>query len=151
MAFAQTSPDASFARTVVADPGAVSRLREEFSRWLAEAFRLDEVKYSDIVLAVNEAMSNVAEFAYRDAYSETGDDTFRVQACPDAGGRLVVTVADHGAWRDCDPDQRCSSRGRGIPLMKALADRFSLEPSPDGTRVRLAFEGCPYAAPISAV
>ena len=50
---------------------------------------------------------------------------------------LTVTVTDEGAWRIADPETRSISRGRGIPLMHALADRATIDSTPAGTRVRL--------------
>jgi anti-sigma regulatory factor (Ser/Thr protein kinase) len=140
-----TSPtDTGFVRTVSADPHTVSGVRDEFSRWLRDRFTLDPVRFSDIVLAVNEAMANVAEFAYP---SGTQDPLLSVRAQRDAvGDGIVVTIADRGRWREVDPADRCLTRGRGIPLMRALADRFRLEPSANGTRVDLQFDGCPLAA-----
>ena len=142
MSFATPSPRTAdaFVRTAHADAGAVSRLREEFSGWLREVFLLDAVQFSDIVLAVNEAMSNVAEFAYRHGERER---TLSVRAAREGPDGLTVTIADRGRWQERDPAaERCSSRGRGIPLMRALADRFTLDPTPEGTRVHLTFRGC---------
>jgi serine/threonine-protein kinase RsbW len=134
--------DAAFVRTAAADAGAVSSLREEFARWLRNGFRLDAVRHSDIVLAVNEAMANAAEYAYRDGGR---DRTFCLQARRDGPGVLAVTVADRGTWREAAPASKASARGRGIPLMRALADRFAIDPSPQGTRVYLGFDGCAAA------
>ena len=50
---------------------------------------------------------------------------------------LTVTVTDEGAWRIADPETNSHSRGRGIPLMRALADRANIDSSAAGTRVRL--------------
>jgi hypothetical protein len=50
---------------------------------------------------------------------------------------LTVTVSDEGAWRIADGEKKNISRGRGIPLMQALADSTSIDSSPAGTRVRM--------------
>lgn len=47
-----------------ADAGVVARVRQEFTDWLRQFFTLDDVRRSDMVLAVNEALANAAEFAY---------------------------------------------------------------------------------------
>ena len=47
-----------------ADAGAVARIRQEFKLWLQQFYDLDPVRRSDLVLAINEAMANAAEFAY---------------------------------------------------------------------------------------
>jgi anti-sigma regulatory factor (Ser/Thr protein kinase) len=50
---------------------------------------------------------------------------------------LTVTVIDEGAWRSVDPVATAPRRGRGIPLMHALADHASVDSSAAGTRVSL--------------
>jgi hypothetical protein len=62
----------------------------------------------------------------------------QVQAQYDvSAATLTVTVADHGAWRESDASSRQLKRGRGIPLMRSLADRAIIDSSPAGTRVCL--------------
>ena len=56
----------SHGRMCVADAARAAQIRREFSDWLERYFTLDATKASDVVLAVNEAMANAAEFAYRD-------------------------------------------------------------------------------------
>ena len=51
----------------VADPLSAAQVRREFSDWLGRHFTLDATKASDVVLAVNEAMANAAEYAYATA------------------------------------------------------------------------------------
>ena len=111
------------------------RSGEEFSVWLKRYFTLDATKVSDVVLAVNEALANAAEFAYS-AVERPG--TMHLLADYDSGTAvLTVTVADEGAWRIADSERKSISRGRGIPLMRALADRASIDSSASGTQVRL--------------
>jgi serine/threonine-protein kinase RsbW len=119
----------------VADPVSAALIRREFSDWLRRYFTLDATQSSDMVLAVNEAMANAAEFAY---VAVTRPGTMHVQADYDGGAAtLTVTVTDQGAWRSGDRAPKRLSRGRGIPLMHALADRATVDSSPTGTRVRL--------------
>jgi serine/threonine-protein kinase RsbW len=119
----------------VADPESAARIRREFSDWLRQYFALDETKVSDVVLAVNEAMANAAEYAYV-AVGRPG--TMHVQAHYDwTAATLTVTVSDQGVWRSTDPGTTERRRGRGIPLMRALADRAIVDSSPAGTRVCL--------------
>ncbi|MEC9323118.1 MAG: ATP-binding protein, partial [Actinomycetota bacterium] len=47
-----------------ADATAVAHVREEFALWLKRFFVVDAVRFSDLVLAINEALANAAEFAY---------------------------------------------------------------------------------------
>jgi len=91
-----------FVRTgVVADADGAASVRREFSDWLRRSFTLDTTKASDVVLAVNEAMANAAEFAYVTAERP---GAMHVQADYDgSAATLTVTVTDEGAWRSADP------------------------------------------------
>lgn len=126
-----------FARMrVAADPSSASRIRVEFRNWLDRHFTLGAERFSDLVLAVSEALANAAEFAYTDT-SDHG--TMDVSADYDAASdTLAVKVNDRGRWR-----QRAalanSTRGRGIPLMRALADEADIHGTPDGTQVTLTW------------
>lgn len=140
--------DLRFLRMAAADAHAVARLREEFTRWLADEFELDHVRSSDIVLVVNEALSNAAEFAYPDR--EMGDNiTLQTSYAADTG-TLAITVADRGQWRGSDTSNQKRSRGRGIPLMRALSDRVDIDKTPQGTQVQLYFDRCQRRAPVQA-
>ena len=136
-----------FVRTdVVADPVHAATVRREFSEWLRRHFTLDATKTSDVVLAVNEAMANAAEFAY---VTLERPGTMHVQADYDgSAATLTVTVTDEGAWRRTDSAMPPRKRGRGIPLMHALADRATVDSSQTGTRVCL--EWTHVAAPARA-
>jgi serine/threonine-protein kinase RsbW len=124
---------------IAADAGSASRVREEFAGWLERFFNLDPIRSSDLVLAVNEALANSAEFAY---ITTNGRGTIDVLAHYDsAAGSLVVTVSDQGVWRTPNPTPATRARGRGIPLMKALSDRASIETSTAGTQVCLRWDG----------
>lgn len=123
---------------VIADARSAARTRAEFAAWLERYFSLDDDRFSDLLLAVNEAIANAAEFAYVDA-AERG--TLDVRAAYDANAdTLAVTVDDRGRWRQKVPVQRQQQRrGRGIPLMEVLADDVIIEPTPQGTRVTLTW------------
>jgi len=123
---------------VVAAPERAAQLRREFSEWLGTHFTLDPVRASDIVLAVNEALANAAEFAYTNA---TEPGLMHVRADYDTGAEtLTVVVADEGTWRIGDTDHKNPARGRGIPLMHALTDRAVIDATPTGTKVRLQWQ-----------
>jgi anti-sigma regulatory factor (Ser/Thr protein kinase) len=119
---------------VAADALSATQIRVEFRNWLDRHFALGAERFSDLVLAVGEALANVAESAYTDAPDR---GTMDVAAAYDPNSdTLAVTVNDHGRWR-----QRASaldlSRGRGIPLMRALADEANIHGTPQGTKVTL--------------
>ena len=124
---------------IVADSRTAACTRDEFAHWLKGAFDVDPDRASDLTLAIYEALANTVEFAYLSA-GLTG--TMDVHASYDpVETALLVTVADKGQWRTAVPTPGDRSRGRGIPLMKALADRASIQTSTDGTIVQLAWSG----------
>lgn len=124
---------------VPADPHAAARTRDDFSTWLEGAFALDPDKTGDLVLAIYEALANTAEYAY---VSTGRMGTMDIQAAHDPSeSALLVTVSDRGLWRTASPSPQDRSRGRGIALMKALADRVSIQTSTAGTTVLLAWNG----------
>ena len=51
---------------------------------------------------------------------------------------LAVTVNDHGRWRQHGSPAELA-RGRGIPLMRALADTARIDGPPHGTQVTLTW------------
>ncbi|GAS96823.1 uncharacterized protein RMCC_3789 [Mycolicibacterium canariasense] len=123
---------------VTAAPERAAVVRHEFSEWLRGNFTLDSTKASDIVLAVNEALANAAEFAYVDI-EQPG--LMHLNADHDQQlGTLTVTVADEGTWRPKDPTITDPARGRGIPLMHALSDRAAIDTTPTGTQVRMQWD-----------
>lgn len=130
-----------FVRTrVAADARSAARTRAEFGVWLGRHFSLDDDRFNDLLLAVNEAIANAAEFAYDDA-AERG--TVDVRAAYDGDSdTLAVIVDDRGRWRPKKPVQyRQQIRGRGIPLMEALADDVAIDRTAQGTRVTLTWSG----------
>lgn len=122
-----------------ADAGAVARVRQDFSEWLRRFFAVDEVRCSDVVLAINEALANSAEFAYLLA-EQPG--TIDIQAVYDADSQtLTACISDRGTWRQRQVEPAPRTRGRGIPLMETLSDDATIEPSKSGTTVRLEWRG----------
>ena len=119
-----------------ADAVTVAHLRDEFARWLRRG-GIDETTLCDIVLAVNETLTNSAEFAYLDG----GAGTVDLEAVRDPRRRTItVTISDQGHWRETNPLERQRCRGRGIPLMRTLADSVIIDTSGLGTSVCLRFD-----------
>ena len=79
------------------------------------------------MLSVNEAAANAVEHAYGPGRAE-----FAVHATAEAE-RVVVEVRDRGSWRP----PRGVDGGRGLLLMRELADVVELAHDDGGTRVTL--------------
>lgn len=129
---------AQFTKHVRAAPEDAAQIRREFSSWLSTHFTLDPTKASDVVLAVNEALANAAEFAYADAPTP---GLLHVHADYDGDASvLTVIVSDDGVWRISESGHKNPARGRGIPLMRALTDRALIDSGHAGTEVRLQWD-----------
>ena len=143
--FVDSDSSTRFAQTsTLADAACAAQMRQEFSVWLNRYFALDPTRISDVVLAVNEALANAAEFAYcaveRPGAMHLLADYDRRSAI------LTVTVADEGTWRIANGEKNQISRGRGIPLMEALTDRTTIDSTATGTRVCLEWNQVTAAA-----
>lgn len=120
---------------ILADANSAAQTRHAFAGWLRQFFNLDATRLSDLVLAIYEALANSAEFAYVGA-DHAG--TMDVQARYDPTRfKITVTVSDRGRWRMPEPAARTLSRGRGIPLIRALSDHASIDSTDHGTHVRM--------------
>jgi serine/threonine-protein kinase RsbW len=82
-------------------------------RRYAERLELGPDRTFALVGSVGEAMANAVEHAYS---GQTGNVRVRVT---NAGGALNATIEDFGRWK---PAHKRDERGRGLPLMRALAD-----------------------------
>lgn len=89
---------------------------------------LDEGDLWDVVVAVNEAASNAID------HGRSGG--FEVDAAV-TDGHIEVVVLDHGAWLPATEGN--DERGRGLSLMRSLAEDVQVSGSPLGTTVRLRF------------
>ncbi|WP_245887442.1 ATP-binding protein [Umezawaea tangerina] len=108
----------------------LAELRARFGDWTESIGTDDDTAY-DLLVAVNEAVSNSAEHAYQPGV----DGTVRVCADLESDGTVVVVVADDGRWRV--PPTALSDRGRGLLLMRENVDQVVVERTAAGTTVRL--------------
>jgi serine/threonine-protein kinase RsbW len=112
-------------------PGARAQLR----RW-SQAVHLTAELVEDVVLAVDEALANAVEHAYEPPAGRPSTVTvFAGRLTPDP--QVYVVVSDAGHWRL--PPVHAGVRGRGVAMMKALADHFDLHHNENGTTVLLGW------------
>ncbi|MHC1558956.1 ATP-binding protein [Actinomycetospora sp. C-140] len=121
-------PDPLWVRTP-ADNGNVRLLRRRLTEWLA-GDHLDEDVVDDLVMAASEALENCCDHAFVDR--EAGVMTLGAHI---VDGALVITIVDDGVWQDPPTDP--GDRGRGLGMMRALADDVDVRAGPDGTLVAL--------------
>jgi PAS domain S-box-containing protein len=113
-----------FAVELPTEPEALASMRAVLRRWLRHVDG-SEHEIAEVVTACGEAATNAIEHAGTGVPFEISGH---------ANGRTVkIEVRDHGGWRP----PREGDRGRGISLMQALMDTVEVEPTPDGTTVRM--------------
>ncbi|WP_415975862.1 ATP-binding protein [Rhodococcus sp. 077-4] len=116
-----------------ADADRASELRRELGEWL-NGVGVGADRAYDVVLATYEAIANSVEHAYRD-HTDRGTLDIRVSCA--ANGRIEVEVTDRGDWASHNSDP---NRGRGVPLMRALADSAAVTSDQDGTTVHMIWD-----------
>jgi serine phosphatase RsbU (regulator of sigma subunit)/anti-sigma regulatory factor (Ser/Thr protein kinase) len=120
---------ASLALLFPAAAGHLSAVRVAAHRWL-EAVPVAKAQAAEIVLAINEAVSNAVAHAY-----PPNDEPRTISLDASVKGReLTVVVADQGVWQRRPPR---SDGGRGLGLIERLADNLELQRTSSGTEVRL--------------
>jgi anti-sigma regulatory factor (Ser/Thr protein kinase) len=115
-----------FRAELPAQPEALSSMRGLLRRWLRH-LRASDQEIAEIVTACGEAATNAIEHA------GTAGAPFEISAGFE-GREIRIAIRDFGAWRT----PRGGDQGRGLSLMRALMDTVSVEPTPEGTTVRLA-------------
>jgi serine/threonine-protein kinase RsbW len=134
-------PETCFSRTgIAADAHGAALTRAHFGQWLAQHLPLDESRLGDLLLATYEALANAAEHAYlQSSVHDTMDLHAHYESDPN---RFVVTVSDQGQWPqplEASAEAASSIRGRGIPLMRALADEATIRTNEGGSQIRLSW------------
>jgi anti-sigma regulatory factor (Ser/Thr protein kinase) len=126
---------------LTADWMSPSVARERVRTWLAADGWAQEL-IDDLVLAINEAVSNSIEHGYGiGADDPAGADIVELHG--EIDDRCVTfTVRDRGTWHAPVDDPK-STRGQGIRLMRACADRVTVEGSAEGTTVVLVGRQAP--------
>lgn len=114
---------------IVGQPGPLVEVRHNLQRWAAHT-GLSAMLVADLVLASYEALANAVEHAY-----PSGGGPVDLIAARTADGRVLVAVRDHGRWRP--PPHDPGTRGRGLPMIKALAHRAEVQQGLPGTCVHM--------------
>jgi serine/threonine-protein kinase RsbW len=121
--------DLNFA-AVPAEPERLPALRHALARWAARA-GLSAERVEALALAAYEALANAAAHAYSDGGALDLHATYRPEP-----GEVEVTVRDHGRWRP-PPTERGGLGGRGLVLIRSLADHVDIATDASGTTVRM--------------
>jgi PAS domain S-box-containing protein len=114
--------------TFPAESSQLAPVRKALRGWLAQC-DLPVHTVQNVLIAAGEACANAIEHGHRHAPGETV--RLRAEAFVD---NLRLTVADSGRWKVPQPDLN-PHRGRGVALMRALAQQVTLTPGPSGTTV----------------
>jgi anti-sigma regulatory factor (Ser/Thr protein kinase) len=93
----------------------------------ANAPGLDPLTRSDLEVAWSEACTNVVLHAYA-----SRNETFTARAAIEPGW-ISLQVSDHGKWRE----PRVGRGGRGLAVMRELADELLIDRRDDGTTVTI--------------
>jgi anti-sigma regulatory factor (Ser/Thr protein kinase) len=117
-----------YTTTVSAEPKRLAELRSTLRGWLADLGVPGE-RVFDILVAVGEACANAIEHGYGPAGGEIELSVARSDRF------LEATVRDRGRWRE----PRGMHRGRGLSMMRRLADSVDIVRSSEGTEVRLGW------------
>ncbi|MEU5262071.1 SpoIIE family protein phosphatase [Amycolatopsis sp. NPDC021455] len=113
-----------------AHPDSLASTRHWLRAWLANA-AVEPDLAQDVLVAAGEACANAVEHAYLAGAGAAAHLAARL-----TGAHLVVTVTDHGHWKQPPPDNHVL-RGRGVPMMEALADAVTFRHDATGTTVTL--------------
>jgi serine/threonine-protein kinase RsbW len=113
--------------TVAATAWDARQLRVRCEHWLQQVGAPPD-RVDDLKLVVYEALANAVEHAYG---PEQPDAVVRLSARA-SGDQAVIQVSDEGRWHTTDQD---GHRGRGLDLIRRLADDMQVEAGPRGTTV----------------
>ncbi len=111
-------------------------------REICEQVEMPEERARRVQLAVEEALLNSFEHAYRDRSDGFVETQFIIES-----GEFIVVIEDFGTGFNSteydapsEPEQILADRGRGHLLMRAMADNMVLDSAPGrGTRTTLRF------------
>jgi serine phosphatase RsbU (regulator of sigma subunit)/anti-sigma regulatory factor (Ser/Thr protein kinase) len=117
-----------FLTKIPAHPAQLAPLRQVLREWLQQHIS-DRREINAVLTTVGEASANAIDHAYTDQR----DPLMRVEATR-IDDELILNVTDTGRWKTPVPTP---TRGRGIAMMDALAERVTIDRRPTGTSVTL--------------
>lgn len=138
------APTQEWTQVLPAAPSSLRAVRTALVAWLAEQ-RWPPDDADDVVLAVNEALTNAIEHAY----PADRPGPVRVHARSGTGSapatrRIIVMISDRGSW---DPGHRTVDargfRGHGLTVMDGLTADMRIQRSAAGTTVTLVGNDMP--------
>jgi anti-sigma regulatory factor (Ser/Thr protein kinase) len=121
-----------YLRTVGGNPAEIAQIRHDIKAIAATTGFSDRA--GDVALALDELIANSQEH---------GEPPIEVEAWND--GRLVIEVSDKGTGFDraeiwgTHPPRHTGHRGRGLWIVRQLADRVEIFTDDGSTRVRVEF------------
>ncbi|GAA5130132.1 ATP-binding protein [Pseudonocardia adelaidensis] len=139
-----TAPPHEWTQVLPAVPSSLREIRTALAGWLGEQ-RWPPDDADDVILAVNEALTNVIEHAY----PAGRPGPVRVHALSGAGSapetrRVTVEISDRGSW---DPEHRVVDdrefRGHGFAVMSGLTADMHIRRGAAGTTVILVSNDAP--------
>ena len=133
--------DAVISMVLMADPVSLSVVRERFRRWLA-GLSWPPREIDDIVMAVNEAVSNAVEQTHPAAVGAEVRVAARQFAETDGGRRVLVAVAGGELWSP-EPE---GFEGPGLLMIHACMDGVEVSHEADGTTMMLTSAKVPPLA-----
>lgn len=115
--------------------------RDQVRNWL-RANRWSPANTDDLVLAINEAVSNSIEHGYRvgpddPPSQDTVEISGRIVRAPDGSRHAELSVRDSGVWLPPAEESVPTTRGQGIRLMRACVEHLTIDGDDDGTTVTL--------------
>jgi serine/threonine-protein kinase RsbW len=127
-------PSVAFELVLVAQPAALSVIRDRLRRWFSTHHWPDD-EVNDLVLAVSEAAANALEHAYPPGAPGDIEIDGRINDLPGGSRQVGLTVVDHGRWRPIPEEPE--NRRRGIPLMRAVVAELVIHGTDQGTTVMM--------------